>query len=79
MDKGIYQMHVSSSSLPTSPLITQGSRVFHGLKINPVDNNIFVSDAIDYIQKGKVYYYSSIGVLKGTINTGIIPVDFYFY
>jgi YVTN family beta-propeller protein len=79
MDNGIYQMPITASTLPSTPLITKGSRIFHGLAVNPFDNSLFVSDAVDYIQKGKVYYYSSTGVLKGSINTGIIPVDFYFY
>jgi hypothetical protein len=79
MDNGIYQMPVTSTALPAAPLIQQGSSLFHGLAINPVDKHIFVADAVDYIQKGKVYYYNTSGTLLGTIATGIIPVDFYFY
>jgi hypothetical protein len=79
MDNGIYQMPVVAATLPSTPLIQKGSNIFHGLAVNPYDNHIFVADAVDYIQKGKVYYYSSSGALIGTINTGIIPVDFYFY
>ncbi|MEI6852538.1 MAG: DUF5074 domain-containing protein [Bacteroidota bacterium] len=79
MDHGIYQMPITSVSLPSAPLIQQGSSIFHGIGINTNDNTIFVADAVDYIQKGIVRYYSSTGALKGSINTGIIPVDFYFY
>ena len=79
MDKGIFQMPIDAASLPTTAFIQQGSSIFHGLAVNPVDNCIFVADAVDYIQKGKVRYYSSAGVLKGSINTGVIPVDFYFF
>jgi hypothetical protein len=79
MDKGIYQMPLSASNIPLAPLIPMGSNIFHGVAVNPLDNHIFVADAVDYIQKGKVRYYSSTGALIGTINTGIIPVDFYFY
>jgi hypothetical protein len=79
MDKGIFQMPIDASALPSTALIGQRSSMFHGLAVNPIDNSIFVADAVDYIQKGKVRYYSSTGVLKGTINTGIIPVDFYFF
>jgi len=79
MCKGIYRMPVTATDLPSQAFIQQGSALFHGLAVNPVNNNIFVADAVDYVQKGKVYYYDSGGTLKGTINTGIIPVDFYFY
>lgn len=79
MCNGIFRMPVSAATLPDNVFIAQGSSVFHGLAVNPVNNNIFVADALDYIQKGKVNYYSPNGTLLGTINTGIIPVDFYFY
>jgi YVTN family beta-propeller protein len=79
MDHGIYQMSVTAVGLPSTPLIAQGISIFHGIGINTIDNTIFVADAVDYIQKGKVRYYSSTGALKGIITTGIIPVDFYFY
>ncbi len=79
MDNGIYQMPVIAATLPSAPLIQKGSSIFHGLEVNPNDSHIFVADAVDYIQKGRVYYYNSSGTLIGTINTGIIPVDFYFY
>jgi hypothetical protein len=79
MCNGIYRMPVAATQLPADAFIQQGSSLFHGLAVNPVNNNIFVADALDYIQKGKVNYYNSNGTLLGTINTGIIPVAFYFY
>ncbi len=79
MCNGIFRLPINSTLLPDNTFISQGSCLFHGLAINPVNNNIFVADAVDYIQKGKVYFYSPDGILQGTINTGIIPVDFYFY
>jgi len=79
MNNGIFRMQINSTLLPENVFIPQGSSLFHGLAINPVNSNIFVADAVDYIQKGKVNFYSPDGVLLGTINTGIIPVDFYFY
>ena len=79
MNYGIYRLSIHDSQLQSSPFIAQGSSLFHGLAVNPSTRNIFVADAVDYIQKGKVYYYNSSGVLSGTINTGVIPVEFYFY
>ncbi len=79
MCNGIYRMPVSSYSLPATAFIDQGSHLFHAIGIDPVNNNLFVADAIDYVQKGKVYYYSPAGNLLGTINTGVIPTAFYFY
>ncbi len=80
MCKGIFQMPISSATSPIATFIPQNTKLFHSIAINPFNNTIFVADAIDYVQKGKVYYYSSSsGALLGTINTGVIPTDFYFY
>jgi hypothetical protein len=40
---------------------------------------IYVSDAIDYVQKGKVYIYKPDGILSNSFSAGIIPGEFYFY
>ncbi|MEI6124204.1 MAG: DUF5074 domain-containing protein [Bacteroidota bacterium] len=80
MCNGVFQMPINASALPSQAFIAQGVHVFHSLGINPLNHQIFVADAVDYVQKGKVYYYSSAsGALLGTINTGVIPTDFYFY
>ena len=76
---GVYRLPVTDTVLPGEAFIQQGSSLFHGLAVNPLNNNIFVADAVDYVQKGRVHYYTANGTLLGTINTGIIPVDFYFY
>ncbi|MCK9611494.1 MAG: hypothetical protein PHR81_06140 [Bacteroidales bacterium] len=78
MCNGVYKMSIDASTLPASPFISQGNCLFLGIAVNPNNNNIAVADAVDYIQKGKVYYYSSNGSLLTTINSGVIPVDFYF-
>jgi len=79
MCHGIFRMAVTAQELPVNIFIPQGTALFHAIAVNPVTNNIFVADAVDYVQKGRVYYFSSAGSLLGTINTGIIPADFYFF
>jgi DNA-binding beta-propeller fold protein YncE len=76
---GIYQMPVSSLSLPDQPLIPADGRVFYGLAINPADGSVFVSDAIDYVQNGTVYQYnSSNGKQIHSYKVGRIPAAFCF-
>lgn len=65
--------------LSTQPLIEAGSRIWYGLAIHPEDESVWLSDARDYVQKGKVYRYTSSGNESASWDAGIIPGSFYFY
>ena len=76
---GVYQMPVSSPALPDQPLIPSGSHVFYGLDVHPVNGNVFVSDAIDFVQNGVVYRYNQANGLElKHYPTGRIPGSFSF-
>ncbi|HOV11778.1 MAG TPA: hypothetical protein PLT47_11865 [Bacteroidales bacterium] len=79
MCHGVYRLPISADALPGEVFIPQGNSIFYGLAVNPFSNTIIVADAVDYVQKGKVYYYSAAGTLQGTINAGVLPSDFYFF
>lgn len=78
LNKGVCQFPISSTSLPASPLIPQGTKVYYGLGINPKDHNIYVSDAIDYVQKSTVEIYQPNGAFKSNFKAGIITGAFAF-
>jgi hypothetical protein len=79
LNNGVYQMPVSSTTIPTSPFIPADQHLFYGLAIQPSNGNIFVSDAKDYIQNGVVYQYNQItGSLLRTFPAGRIPGSFCF-
>jgi hypothetical protein len=79
LNKSIYQLAINAANLPASALINQGSSNFYSLAINPNNNIIYIGDAIDYVQKGTIYRYSSNGTLIDNFKAGIIPGDFYFH
>jgi hypothetical protein len=79
MCSGIYKMSIDDISLPSDPFIAQSGKLFHGLGIDPSNGIIYIADAIDYVQKGKVYRYRPDGNLIDSFNAGIIPSDFCFY
>jgi hypothetical protein len=79
LDNGVYQMPVSSTAVPSSPFIPANGHNYYGLGINPSNGNIFVSDAIDYVQRGVVYQYNQVsGSLINSFTAGIIPGSFCF-
>lgn len=75
----VYRMAITDLSVPNSPFISLTGVNLYGLGIDQFSNDIYISDAIDYVQKGVVYRYNSSGVLIHTFRAGIIPGDFCFY
>jgi len=79
LKNGIFQMAVTSSGLPSQPFIPSAGRLFYGLTIHPIDGTIYATDAIDYVQDGKAYMFSSLsGIQISSWQTGRIPGAFCF-
>jgi hypothetical protein len=79
MNNGVWSLPITANSLPIAPLIAADGRVFHGLGIDPNSENIYVSDAADYVQNGRIYRYRSDGTAIDYLSAGIIPSEFFFY
>ena len=78
INKHVFQLAVSASSLPSSAIISGDAKNFYGLSIEPKTGHVFAADAIDYIQKGKIYNYNSKGALISEFKVGLIPSKIYF-
>lgn len=76
---GVFRMAVSTASLPSTPFLNFPNAQLHGLELDHKSGNLIFSDAIDFVQKGKVYLYSPKGQLIKSFNAGIIPGNFCFY
>jgi hypothetical protein len=78
LNNGVFRMPVSSSALPSEPLVTTNGHLFYGLGISQ-NGNVFVSDAVDYVQNGWVYQFNqNTGSLINTYTAGRIPGGFCF-
>ena len=75
---GIFRMPVNSEFLPEFPFIAQNDKLFYGLGIDPANSDIYVSDAVDYQQKGIIYRYKPDGMQIDSFKADIIPSYFYF-
>jgi len=68
----VYKFSITATA-PSSSFVQQGTRVFYGLCVDPVDETIYISDAIDFNQNGNVLRYRSDASYLGTFKAGIIP------
>lgn len=51
---------------------------YYGLDVDPVSSEIYVADAIDFVQRGMVYRFSPEGMPIDTFQSGIAPGAFCF-
>jgi DNA-binding beta-propeller fold protein YncE len=77
LNKGVYKMSITDFQLPANAFISPQVN-FYGLGIDPKSGEIYVSDAIDFVQRGTVYHYTPSGTLINSFKAGIIPGEFYF-
>lgn len=78
LNKNVYRMEITQTALPTNPFVTNSSNTFYGLAVSDKDYHIYVSDAIDYVQKSSIMVYAPDGSMKTTFKAGINASGFYF-
>lgn len=72
----VWRMPVTSERLPQEPFIQYHNTKFYGLTVNPSNSEVYVADAIDYMQAGIVYRYTAEGLLLDKFYTGVTPAAF---
>jgi hypothetical protein len=75
----VFKMGINDSSLPSTPFIASNGNTYYSLAVDPQSNEIYVADAIDYIQRGRIYRYYSSGTLHESVLAGILPGSFLFF
>ena len=74
--------NIKTKEIVSRKFITDGTEkeiiIPYGVKVNPVNKDIYVTDAIDYVTPGTLLCYNKFGKLKWKVNTGDIPGHFAF-
>lgn len=78
INNNVYSMSIYDNTLPANSFVESNGKVFYGLSIDKSNNQIYITDALDYIQQGKVYRYYENGNLIDSFTTGIIPQHIIF-
>ncbi|MBC7426802.1 MAG: hypothetical protein H7321_09730 [Bacteroidia bacterium] len=71
----LYLIQLNATSMSTSFITAPGS--IYGFNIN-TNGDIYIADAGDYVNQGKVHIYSSAGVFQKTFTAGFVPNGFFF-
>ena len=69
-------MPIESDFLPEKPFLEDKGTLYYGLTVCPNTSDVYVADAIDYVQQGKIYRYDASGYLISEFYAGIIPGAF---
>ncbi len=75
----IWEMDVNATTTPSEPFLKAGDTLYYGLTVAPSSGDVYVADAIDYQQSGRIYRYSHDGKLLDQFNVGISPGAFCWY
>lgn len=76
LNDDVWAMSVDDTRLPIRPFLDSKGTIYYGLTVSPGNGDVYVADAIDYQQPGKVYRYTSDGILQDEFYVGIIPGAF---
>lgn len=77
LNKGIQRLPCEATSFLRTTLLNS-TQNFYGLAVNPKNGDVYVSDALDYVQKSSIYIYDANGVLKKSFKAGINASGFWF-
>jgi hypothetical protein len=79
LDGGVKQMDINSDKLPVIPIIQPGAgEYFYKIAINPINSDIFVTDAADFVQQGYVLLYKNDGTFVSKQKADINPASMCF-
>ncbi|MDD4919837.1 MAG: YncE family protein [Bacteroidales bacterium] len=78
LNKSLWRMGTDQPATNPVPFISLDNRPYYGLAVDPVTSHIYIADAVDYVQQGKVIRFSPRGDPVDTLTTGVNPGFFCF-
>lgn len=76
INEGVWTMDVGATRLPLRPIIRSRSTLYYGLTIDPLTDEIYLADAIDFQQRGTIYRFTPDGSLIDSFEAGVTPGAF---
>ena len=79
LNSNVYKMTISDSLAPSVAFITSSGRNYYSISVHPTTGDLYISDAIDYVQRGRVYRFNSSGTELSYFLAGVTPGGIWFY
>lgn len=79
INKSIYKHPINENVVSSNPWILSFNNNFWALNYDSLTDEVYVGDAIDFVQRSTVNRYDETATLRGTFKAGVITGDFYFY
>ncbi len=79
MKEDLFKIPVDASSWPGQAFLPANGRTLYGLGINPDNGEVYLGDARDFQQRGRVFRYGATGAPIDTVTVGVIPNGFVFF
>ncbi len=70
MSDAVYAMSITATALPTTKFI---DNTFYGIDVNPVSDNLWLCELVDYTSPGKVHVYSNTAEKIKDHTVGVMP------
>ena len=74
----LFRVGIQDTILPDIPLVNGNDALFYGLAVDDRTDEIYVIDAIDFLQRGVIFRYNQQGTQLSFFKGGIIPGDLLF-
>ena len=78
LEDGVVKLSVDSPVSQRATIIAKGIHNWYGLGIHPFTEDVYVSDAFDYLQSSEIFIYSKEGDQKSSFTAGVISGGFWF-
>ena len=78
VDRDVFRLSINAVNLPDTPLILQNNRNIYSMETDPYSGDIYLSDALDYVQPSRISRYNNKGQLLDAFYAGIIAGNFTF-
>lgn len=73
LNKGVWRINILDTELPDEAFIPESGRLFYRMSVNPANGEIFVTDAVNYQDKGYLLRYDSDGELISEYQADVNP------
>lgn len=76
INNDVWQMDVEADQLPVVPLLPYNGTIYYGLTVCPHSGEVYIADAIDHQQAGKIYRLDRSGEIIDEFYVGVAPGAF---